>query len=260
MRSIIVLLSVFFIFSFPTTTFSKNKKKNVPEVKNNLKKEHLKGKVSSLLEMTYDVMDGKNKILHNQKKYYTEQGYIYLIDTYGKDSILFKQERYIYDKNNFLTGILDSDIINKKYFFLFKNDQFGNDTASAFFKSDTKGPELVSQSTRKFDKSGNVTEQCDYDEKKGFKSKTHSSYDSKNNLVALDVYAADNTIKEKYAYAYNADGNKIETINYDASGKFKYKFSYEYTDVDDKGNWRKFTRFQDGKAQLSTLRTIEYYP
>ncbi len=260
MKSAILLLICFFSFSCSTVTYAKKKKKVEIEIDNSLKYENLHGKVKSVSESVYDILNGKHNLLSNSISFYNEQGYITYNNEYSaKDSSFQRQKKYIYDQNFHLTGTLDSFAAGYITFTIFRNNDKGQDTASAYFTKGVNGTKFVSSAIMAYNDKGQMIERKEFFAENKLQSRTTNVYDVDGNLAEIAVYTPDNLIKDRLAYKYDKKRNKIETISYDNTGKIKSKYNFEYKDFDKKGNWQTFIRYQEGKAQFQENRAIEYF-
>ncbi len=254
-------------------------------LKTDLEKNHLKGKVKTLTESTYEVVNYgaagqqatmKGKVATN----YNEKGYITTIGKSGKDGIVHPFSINVYDKNDVLTGtdFLKDDSIHTERTLFAYNDK-GLTITEKEYDAENKLSRTISY---EYDKAGRLTSEkilaVSPKEKKEFRHK----YDDKQNTVE---YAGYLNGKPGFHITFKCDGNgnSIEETFYAANGSLDYTQQNKYNannllaekintsaggtvvkttivyDFDNTGNWTKKSTRKDGQLTDIVTRIIEYY-
>ncbi|MDC0339067.1 hypothetical protein OAN33_05975 [Flavobacteriales bacterium] len=261
-------------------------------IDNDLAELDLKGKVKSIREIPYNVIEKFGKVEkvsvdefgdNNLIKFnnlgkgtefieYYEDGslsskYTYKYDDngnqieenyYNSDGVLSSKDTYKYDVNgNHNEGESynsDGGLISK---YLYKHDEDGNIIEEIDF--DSNGI-LEYKTIFKYDDKGNPIEENNYKSDGSLVSKNTYKYDDKGNQIEENVFNSDGSLYYKSTSKYHSNGDKIEmdTESYRDEITERYTFTYEYT-YDSEGNWIKQIGLVDGKPEILIERDIEYY-
>ncbi len=268
--------------------------------------ENLKGYVKTVTEYCYDVKFKhgrpiKRKICYWKVYHYDRRGneisdseldadgfyacdtnthtHWYKYDSLGRIVLMYEEPTFVSDST------IDT---SKGYACKFVNiyDGKGDKALQYFYGCYGDGGKIIQvldyKSLFKYDTSGNMIEQDDYENGKKLAEKIVDSYDDKGCLVKSILYYPIDTICWMNMSKYDSAGNEIEATHYEGT-KFDWhgvttfddksnelkdnmysekgtlllsgQYSYEY---DKTGNWTKEWYYADGKLKVIE-RAIEYY-
>ncbi len=215
------------------------------EVKTDLQRKNLKGKVKSVRYIDYKAVDKFGELTKGDKSEYNWNNKLTKYDNNGNE---IEWNRYNSD------GSLDC-----KY--TYKYDNNGNKIEENCYNSDGS---LCWKYTYKYDNNGNTIEKNSYKSDGSLYRKYTYKYDNNGNKIEENGYKSDGSLDYKYTYKYDNNGNTIEGNRYNSDGSLDYKYTYKYK-YDKYGNWIQKIYFeQKGEKSISlpqtiTEQTIEYY-
>lgn len=199
------------------------------QVKNDLARLHLAGKVRSVTELEYNAAKDtvRWKIVYN----YNKSGNLSGFETYSSTGNLFSRSVCNYGKS-------DSLIDQKRY------------------KADSS---LFDITTFTYDAQGNKLEEHDLDAA----GKEFQRVAFRNNLrgdaITRDSYNEFGALFLKCNNKYDAKGNEIETREYDSHHGLRFITTYSYEEPDSKGNWLRKSTYKNDDLFSVTEREITYY-
>lgn len=221
---------MFCLFSCDTTA----------QKKNDLQRQNLKGKVKSVKQFSYEVVEKFGEITKginigwseddNSLSLYDDKGNLIEENLYNYDRILLLKYKNQYDdKGNLIEG------------------NWYNPDGTLGFKSKYQ-----------YNDKGNKIEENWYDSDGKLIGKVKVQYDEKGNVIEETRYNSNGKLSSKSKYLYDDEGNKIEENWYNADGILgsKYKYQYKY---DQQGNWTEQIEYENDIPQKIKERTIEYY-
>lgn len=224
-------------------------------IKNDLTKENLKGKVKSIRQTPYEVIEKFGEVTKGNvfddfsvtinsfmefneegnvivKKYYLPNGNfdrIYRKDNkgnkieenrYNSNGELFEKQVYVYDERDILIedNIYRSD--GKLSFkTIYKSDHKNNIVEEDVYNSKGK---LKSKTINRYDKNRNKIEMIlskENDEDYGFKSSY--KFDENNYMIEEATYSLKDKLKYKFTYKLDKSGNVIEENSYDSNNELQ---------------------------------------
>ncbi len=243
------------------------------QVKSDLTKVHLKGKVKSITEYTYSATEKfgkaqKDKLTSKIISNYNDKGNLTTQSTYEMKNSSFMVDSFTYNSNSKLTessthilGQTDSMVkaiigaLAIKFSYIY--DKEGNEIErNKYLLSDNT---LQNKYICKFDKDRNKVEENSYDSDGNLDEKLTYKYDKEGNEIERNEYDSEHNLKEKFIHTYDNDNNVIERIKYNADGKLDWKSKIEYILYDSKGNWLNQINYFKDKPVIIIERTIKYY-
>jgi hypothetical protein len=199
------------------------------QVKNDLLRQRLKGKVKSVTELEYNA--DKDTLRWKITYKYDEKGNLAGFETYSSSGNLFSRSECTYNDSGKL-------IDQKRY------------------KADGS---LFDVTTFSYDEKGNKLEEHDYDAAGKEFQKISYRNDMKGNPITRDSYNEFGALFLKCNNKFDAKGNEIETKEYDSHHGLRFKTTYEYGHYDSQGNWQKKSTYKNDDIFSITEREIEYY-
>jgi len=258
------------------------------ELKNDWTEDGLKGKVKTVIQITYkgkynkfaEIEKGEILGANNYKIIYDETGNKIEENWYNSDGSLNFKLIYKYDENgNKIEAIYYTSSGHSDEKLTYKYDQQGNQIEINLYNSDGS---LNIKRTYKYDKKGNQIEENEYNSDGSLNKKWTYKYDKKGNKIKENWYNSDGNLVSKCDYKYDKKGNKNEfiiyhldgsismTIKYDENGnkigeinhtpKDIYPFATYQYEYDKQKNWTKKIEFEDGCIlETITEREYQYY-
>lgn len=166
--------------------------------------------------------------------------------------------KHIYTYNS--NGKLIKDESNDGFLTTYDYDTNGNKTENAYYvwgKALNNKKDLKRRVTYKYDNNKNLIERNEFNPAEPSfnqpeRNTQHSyKYDNKGKLIE----EMENGVKHQYKYDIN--GNQIEESAFSANGEVIYKYTYKF-EYDNKMNWTKKTKFENGKQSSVFIRNINY--
>jgi hypothetical protein len=236
------------------------------EIKNDLKENNLKGKVKSMEEAVYDVVEkdgGIEKSSLNWKHLviYNKDGNKIMKKTYKLDGSLEDVYKFIYDEKGRLLEEVGGDVAGKYLTkMIYEYDNKGGMIEDNLWAPKYSHPIITR--THKYDEKGRLIESIDWWSYRKSKVMWKYVYEyNDNGKVSIEKLYKDDRgrIKEwvNTSYEYNENGDKIREVI--KSARFDpsiYTFKYKY---DEKGNWIRRIQTDQGEPYQIMERTIEYY-
>lgn len=214
------------------------------ESKSDWQKEDLKGKVKSVLEITYKIRKNEIEEFSKLKKIYNSEGFKIEEHWYEIETGLVSKEIYTYDTQN--------NIIEKKEY----NYEGNMDRRRTFL----------------YNEKGNIIEENLY--KRGNLIEYTIIYDEKGNNIEEKNYNPDGSLSTRQVSIYDENGKFVEGKQYNADGIFIGNFIYGHLDdsginwisqlpytykYDEWGNWIEKILYCKKKPCYIYKRNIEYY-
>jgi hypothetical protein len=196
------------------------------QVKNDLARQRLKGKIKMLTESDYDA--GSGGLVSKNISRYDDNGNLLDFYSYGPDNALLSKSIYNYNDSGKLVDV-------KRY----KGDGTYN-TRTAY----------------KYDLKGNEVEEDNYDASGILFMKARSLYNGNGTLRVCDRFNEYGILFLKSNYKNDDDGNQVEDKQYDSHHGLKFKTTYDYENFDANGNWLKRTTYKNDKPVTLTTREI----
>lgn len=232
--------------------------------RNSLTKDGLKGKVKTIEETRYDVVEKfgelqKGSIRIKATYEYDENGNLNeQISSISNRAYGTTYTNKYNEKGNLIGKNIVSDALGRSGCkFTYKYDENGNRIEEVFYDSTGR---LYYETTSKFDEKGNQIEYVFFNPRENWKNKETYEYDKKGNQIGGNYYDSSGRLTNKITYKYDEKGNQIEFRYCNSDGKLKNKYTYKYNDFDKEGNWRKKVEFTNNKPTLIIEKKIEYYP
>ncbi|MFH2095238.1 MAG: hypothetical protein ABIJ16_06020 [Bacteroidota bacterium] len=219
--------SVLFILAF---LFAVVPDQNDPDKRNDLKKMELRGKVKSLKEISYEVME-KSDVIVKGKRIYPSVEY----DSY----YCFNQAGYVVESK--IYNITDNTIYTNQYKYNADNQRMVRiKTGSDEGKS--------AKWTYSYNARGKLLSQNYYSPQDKLICKETYTYDDQEVLLRMDKKFMNGLGHSYYTYITNSLGYVKEKSQYDNNNKLEYKYLYSY---DSKGNLLAESSFMEGKEFVS---------
>jgi len=228
MKKITPYILVVSVWVFPFFSFS--------QVKSDLFRHNLKGKVHTTLESEYSPAGNLNKLNKKNLKHrefieYNEQGYIIQMKEYDSKNMLITTRKIILDKDEKRIVAFDYNLNNQiKSIDSFKYDLNGNRIEDLIYNPNYT---LVKKMISRYDSNGVVIETC--------------IYNSYNNLVDGYKFRIGNSGERTKADYFNKDSIVVGTN------------TYQYYDFDKEGNSQKNVTYYNGFIDIISTTKIEYY-
>ena len=201
-------MKIKFIIRFVTVMLMLYFCQEIKAQKNDWQKEKLTGRVKSVKDITYKVMDTFGVV----KKGEIKNGYNEDFNSIGNEmevDFFYKSDSSLNSKN------------------IFKYDEKGKLIEENIYKSNGR---LDTKKTFKYDDKGNEIEDDLYKSDGSLDSKYTYKYDEAGNEIECKVYKSDNNLEHKYIYKYDQKGNQIERSGYKSDGSISYKSTSKYDD------------------------------
>jgi len=226
------------------------------KIKNDLTEKNLKGKIKSLAESHYDIVEKfgdmqkgnlQNKIVYqyNSNGKETENATYY---ESGSKPASKNTTKYDVKGNKIQLSIYDFEgtvIFNYKYDskgnlteesqpnfskIVYKYNEQNKLIDKSEYKKYIKGFQLESKDIFKYDERGNQIEWASYKGDGSLYSKTQYKFDSNNNLIELLYKSPDGKSDSRVTKKYDVSGNEIEYSSYDSKGRLSDHSSKKYND------------------------------
>ncbi len=198
------------------------------QFKNDLKREKLKGKVSSVTESEYNG---------------------------AHDSLMFKAVYKYNDSGNTIDFSTYSPTGEKLSKTTFKYNDSGMLIEENRYKADGA---LNVRTTCKYDGKGNKIEEDNYDAGGVLFLKVLSKFDGKGNRIVKDSHNEFGILFLKRNSKFDDDGNEIIAKEYDSHHGLQFTITYDYDGKDKAGNWTKRTMYKNDEPFTVTDREITY--
>lgn len=234
---------------------------------------HLKGKVKSISESQYQVINMNGVITNGPKNYIRT----YIFDLIGKkiksvSSTQYEKEIKIY-KYGMKGNKIEEDYYDLNNNFLgkqiYKYDDNGkmisdSDEDTYLYSKDDNGINQVQRvqnngykTTFKYDINGNLLATINYDTDGNLSEQSTSAYDKYGNKIEDDSYNVRSAIiYEKDIFKYDIKRNKVQWIKYNQGGDIGGQGYYKY---DNKGNEVEFKWYNsDGSLRYTSTSNYEY--
>jgi len=248
----IFTITIFFVLFSCSSCSTKHAKMSI---KNDLSKEHIKGNVKRIKEISNFTIEKFGKIekgdfFTSMKIEYDEEGDEIERISYNSVGIMDAKRIIKYDdnKNKIEQNWYKSDgsLENRR---TYKNDDKGNIIEENYYESNGN---LYGVFNYKYDNKGNKIEETLFTNGQ-FNNRFTFKYDNKENLIEKDAYTNHGKIDQINVYKYDENHNEIEESDYYSDGRLIKKFTSKYK-YDLYGNWIKM-------INQSTIdeREIEYY-
>jgi hypothetical protein len=199
------------------------------QVKNDLVRQKLKGKIKSITELEYS--PGKDTLRWKVTYNYNKEGDLLGFETFSTEGTLFSKSVCNYNDSGKL------------------KDQ-------ERFKADGS---LFDRTTYTYDWRGNKAEEHDYDASGTEFQKVSFRYDGRGNRINKDCFNEYGALFLKCNYKFDADGNEIEAKEYDSHHGLRFVITYEYSDDDNMGNWLTRSTYKNDNLFAIVQREIAYY-
>jgi len=205
------------------------------QVKNDLKRQKLKGNVKSVTEYEYSAVPDAKEALKDGLRMksickYNADGNRTEFTTYSADGKL--QSRSVYNYND--SGIL---VDVKRY----RGDGGLNVTT-----------------TYTYDKLGNESEEHNYDPSGAMFMAGKGRYDLNGNRITYDRYDMTGHLFLKSNLRYDRNGNETEEREYDSHESLQFTTTFEYDNYDKQGNWLWKATYKNDVPRTVVEREIEY--
>lgn len=242
------------------------------EVKNDLQKQELKGKVKSVVQKVYTGSEKFGEVEKDSvfcdifstdcnKSYYNEFGNKTIVEY--DSHILLGKGVFTYDNQQFLIESKNFDREGK----LFQKDVYkNNENGKPFEMNSYINDTLFHKVITKYDSKHNVIERCTYRENGNLEKEEKYKYNENGDLIEkiitnsdigfeyIDGKLSKAPLSERYTYTYDDKGNQIEEQL--ISNKSNARGVYEY---DSEGNKIKSTYFDDsGNMLFITIFSYTY--
>lgn len=250
MRHIIPLFTLLFIYSLCKSQGTQPKEK----IKNDLTVENLKGKIKTMTETHYEMVEKfgelkKGQIQDKVVYVYNPSGMETGVTDYGSpgnivnskvskqfDSHGNKIEQSDYDytgtvKTNYKYdskgNLIEEAIANfNKYTYTY--DAQNKLLEKSLLKKYIKGFQLESKDILKYDEKGNRVEWAAYNGDGSLHSMTQYKYDDNNNIIEQFYKSPDGKSDSRVVTKYDINNNKIECSSYDLRGRLSDHSTTKY--------------------------------
>ncbi len=209
----------------------------VAQVKNDLLRQNIKGKVYHAVKWEYYANGNsekpKEKKLKRKTVYeFNEQGNLVRITLYNSKNIFTEYYIYLYDENGKRT-------IGYKY---------GYEEKLLDFDSSIYNENNDRIKTKSFNPDGSLYEE------------TYMKYDNNGQVTEVLIYNDENKLTSRYTFKHDAAGSVVESDYHGKDSTLLETYTYKYYDFDKKGNWRKLITYnKNGVINGITIFRIEYY-
>lgn len=195
---------------------------------------------------------------------------IYLYDNKG---YRIERDQYYLDRGKAIRGITEIYKLDDKGNKIEEDSYWGNKDSlnyKACIKNNGRGQETEKTTLdykgnpfikvlRRYDDKGNQVEYQRYNNHDSLESKTTYQFDKNGNEIENCTYKKDGKLESKGTSKYDDKGNHTESKSMKEGGSVLSIYSNRYENFDKEGNWLKCTNMRDGKPEIITERTIEYY-
>lgn len=233
------------------------------EVMNDLKKNNLKGKVKSMEEAVYDVVEKDGEIEKSNLNWkhlivYNREGNKMMKKTYKLDGSVEDVYMYKYDRKGRLIEELGTDAAGEySTKMVYEYDDKGRMIEDNLWTPEYAHP--ISTSTYEYDEKGMLTESIIWytSKKNRVMWKYVYEYNDKGQESVSKTYKEDGSLERKNIFEYNNKGDMISmVVESDRFDPSRHTYNYEY---DEKGNWIRRIQTDQGEPYQIIERTIEYY-
>lgn len=233
------------------------------EIMNDLKENNLKGKVKSMEEAVYDVVENDSGIEKSNLNWkhlviYNKEGNRIMKKTYKLDGSVEGVYMFNYDEKGRLIEEVGGDV-ERKYLtkMIYQYDNKGRMIEENLWTPEYAHP--IHTTTHEYDEKGIQTESIIWytSKKNRVMWKYVYEYNDKGQQSVETLYKEDGSLERKNLYEYNDKGDMIsEIVESDRFDTSVYTYNYEY---DEKGNWIRRILTDRGETTQIMERTIEYY-
>ncbi len=273
------------IYSLITTSILFLSCNNSSEVKNDLEKQNLNGRVKSITENSYRAVEKFGEIVKGEKlvdKIFNKENRLTTFNEKGYETeslVGFWPAKFKYNENNqkIEENWYDSDT---KIFYKYNDKGFIVESNNYYKKGlvqkvkivcDEEGNEIERNSydtNGKLDykqkntfKDGKLIETKEYDGDGTLSSSTKRKYDENGNETENIIYDSYGEVSLKSTCKYDENNQIIEAINItnNAFNKSQTKNKYIYRKLDANKNWTESIQFENDAPKLIIERIIEYY-
>ncbi len=201
---------------------------------NDLKRNKLKGDVTSVAELEYSVAEGGRKA--------------------RKDSLRIRMVTSFDSNGNameFVTYSPDDKVQSRS---VYEYDKDGNFIEIKRYKADGS---LHVTTKLEYDRVGNIVGEENYDPSGGLFMTTKGKYVNGNRIV-YDRFGPNGHLFLKSNYKFDKKGNEIEEREFDSHHGLKYTTTYKYSKYDKKGNWLRKVVYKNKEPRTIIEREITY--
>lgn len=203
-QTLLILLSFLLFNGFSNETYAQKTDVEIIE---------LEGKVKSVKQITYDVVNKNGEILKGQISKNT-------------NSHLY----HVFNKNGFNTEVYNYDTSNSENVFDTKNIFEYNNENRLKMKCSSLDGGLFLEEIYRYDDRGNLMEMIENNSLGKILRTIKYSYNEKGNEIEKNISKPDGSLLFKHVYKYDDKGNRIEWRYYDSDLKLIYKWKYKYND------------------------------
>ncbi len=205
------------------------------QVKNDLKREKLKGGAKTVTELEYTVVPEAKEAIKDVLKMksvctYNADGNRTEFVTYSPEGAVQSRSVYAYNDSGILVNV-------KRY----RADGGLNVTT-----------------TYKYDKLGNEAEENNYDPSGALFMTGKGRYDLNGNRITYDRHDGTGHLFLKSNLRYDKNGNPTQEREYDSHESLQFSTTYEYGNYDKSGNWLWRATYKNDKPRSITEREIAY--
>lgn len=205
------------------------------QVKNDLKRQKLKGEVKSVTEYEYSVLPDSKEAIKDTLKMksvcrYNADGNRTEFTTYAPNGTVMSRSVFNYNDSGILIDV-------KRY----RGDGGLNVTT-----------------TYVYDKAGNETEENNTDPSGTLFMKGKSKYDLNGNRIVYDRHDVTGHLFLKSNIKYDRKGNETEEREYDSHASLQFTTTFEHGNYDKKDNWLWKATYKNKVPRTVTEREIEY--
>lgn len=208
------------------------------------------GKVTESISKN-NVLEGTVRNLYH----YTRDDKLSGIETYGEDSKLIADMKYIYNQNGKVEQLITSTADRIVYVvYNYKYDQ--DDNLSETTVQDINGT-IRSKALYEYDNSGNAVREIIYDGKGALLQEKIKKYNNSNKLIDETVKSSKNEIISNTTNKFNEKGFNLEKVVNNPAANFSKKIVFKN---DDNGNILEqmvYNKFDE--AVSKTIHEYQYY-
>ena len=229
-------------------------KEKIPDAKT----QGLKGKVEVLSEALYSVDSSGKKLSYKNVFKYDANGNTTELANYSNDGKLKSIIKSSYDANGNLVGeqtLFGDGTVD--FTSTIKVDAKGNRVEQADVRPNSNNPLFNLRHYFKYDEKGQLRERSTVKGNGSLSFRYNFNYDDKGNKIEWIQIAPNGAVNGKVNYKYDDKNNMIEETTYKANGELKSTFTYSY-EYDNKGNWKRRNKMQDGKLVEIKERQVTY--
>ncbi len=195
--------------------------------KNDLKRQKLKGNITTVTETEYNAAGDSMKLKAVSK--FNEKGNMKEFVTYSPTGAILSRTTFSYNDSDKLVEELR-------------------------YKADGT---LNVKTTCRYDEKGNIIEEYNYDFNGTLFMKVLSKYDGKGNRIVKDSYNSFGALFLKCNSKFDEYGNEITSKEYDSHKSLKFATTFDYDNTDKNGNWLKRTTYKNDQPVAITVREIQ---